>query len=45
VLQRAALEGGPMVAVGDLVRARVVSSSGADLVAQVLPWPGTGRTL
>ena len=30
---------GPVVAVGDLVRARVVSSSGADLVAQVLPGP------
>jgi ribosomal protein S12 methylthiotransferase len=30
------LDGAPALAVGDLVRARVVSSSGADLVAQVL---------
>ena len=42
--RRAVLDGGPVVAVGDLVRARVVSSSGADLVAQVLPGPGTRRT-
>jgi hypothetical protein len=28
--------------VGDLVRARVVSSAGADLVAQVVPSPPRG---
>jgi ribosomal protein S12 methylthiotransferase len=36
------LDGAPRLAVGDLVRARVVDSAGADLVAQVLPGPRAG---
>jgi tRNA A37 methylthiotransferase MiaB len=36
------LDGAPALAVGDLVRARVVDSAGADLVAHVLPGPGAG---
>jgi ribosomal protein S12 methylthiotransferase len=39
---RTAPNGAGSVSVGDLVRARVVSSSGADLVAQVLPSPARG---
>jgi tRNA A37 methylthiotransferase MiaB len=36
------LDGAGPVVVGDLVRARVVTSAGADLVAQVLPGPRAG---